>query len=66
MSLDDLPPSAKLVVKVLEEEGAHDSDELVDCTGLPPSTARYATDLLVDEGVVEKKVRDGEVVYDIA
>jgi NAD+ kinase len=65
MSVQDLPPSAKLVLKVLEVEGAHDKGELVECTGLPESTARYAAETLVDEGVVEKRLSDGEVVYDL-
>ena len=63
---DELPPSAKLVLKVLEVEGAHDKDEVVECTGLPPSTARYATDLLVEKGYIEKRLDDGEVVYAVA
>jgi NAD+ kinase len=65
MSVQDLPPSAKLVLKVLEVEGAHDKDELVDCTGLPESTARYAAERLVEEGIVEKRLRDDDVVYDL-
>ena len=65
MSVQDLPPSAKLVLKVLEVEGAHKKGELVECTGLPESTARYAAEKLVEEGVVEKRLSDGEVVYDL-
>ena len=65
-STDELPPSAKLVLKVLEVEGAHNKDEIVECTGLPPSTARYATDVLVDHGHIEKNLVNGEVVYDTA
>jgi NAD+ kinase len=62
-ALGDLPPSAKLVLKVLEVEGAHKKDELIDCTGLPPSTARYATDLLTKEGYIDRKTEEGTVVY---
>jgi NAD+ kinase len=62
-NVDELPPSAKLVLKVLEVEGAHDKDKLVECTGLPPSTARYATDILVEEGHIERTVENGEVIY---
>ena len=65
MSVQDLPPSAKLVLKVLEVEGAHDKGELVKCTGLPESTARYAAEKLVDEGIVEKRLSDDTVVYDL-
>jgi NAD+ kinase len=65
MSVQDLPPSAKLVLKVLEVEGAHKKGKLVECTGLPESTARYAAETLVEEGVVEKRLSDGEVVYDL-
>jgi NAD+ kinase len=63
---DDLPPSAKLVLKVLEVEGEHDKDEIVECTGLPPSTARYATGILVDEGHVERRIEGDTVVYAVA
>lgn len=63
---EDLPPSAKLVLKVIEVEGAHNKEELVDCTGLPRSTARYAAERLVDEGIIEKRLREGEIVYDLA
>jgi DNA-binding IclR family transcriptional regulator len=66
MSVRDLPPSAKLVLKVLEVEGAHDKPELVECTGLPESTARYAAERLIDEGLVEKRIRDDDIVYDLA
>jgi NAD+ kinase len=62
----DLPPSAKLVLKVLEVEGAHDKDEIAECTGLPPSTARYATEVLVEHGHIEKSLINGKVVYDTA
>lgn len=65
MSAQDLPPSAKLVLKVIEVEGAHDKGELVECTGLPESTARYAAERLVDEELVEKRRSDGDVVYDL-
>jgi NAD+ kinase len=65
-NVDELPPSAKLVLKVLEVEGAHDKDKLVECTGLPPSTARYATEILVEKGYVERNHEDGAVVYPIA
>jgi len=65
MSAKDLPPSAKLVLKVIEVEGAHDKRELVDCTGLPESTARYAAERLVEEGIVEKRLRGDDVVYDL-
>jgi NAD+ kinase len=64
--IEDLPPSAKLVLKVLEVEGAHDKDEIVECTGLPPSTARYATEVLVEEEHVERRIDDGTVVYEVA
>ncbi len=65
MSAKELPPSAKLVLKVIEVEGAHDRGELVECTGLPESTARYAAERLVDEGIVEKRLRGEDVVYDL-
>lgn len=63
---NDLPPSAKLVLKVLEVEGPHTMDEIVECTGLPPSTARYASDRLVEESFVEKYVEGKDVMYEVA
>ncbi|MFX1438908.1 MAG: MarR family transcriptional regulator [Promethearchaeota archaeon] len=52
----DLPPSAKLVLKVLEYQGQLTQKEIVDETLLPPRTVRYALSLLMSDGLVSKRV----------
>ncbi len=67
-SLEDLPPSAKLVYKVLEYEGPLTTREIISKTGLPPRTVRYAINLLIDKRLVVKRHfdRDARVsVYSI-
>jgi predicted ArsR family transcriptional regulator len=63
--LADLPPSAKLVAKVIEYEGAMDAEEVSDTARLHPSTTRDALKRLAEEGVVEVRVADdkGRFVY---
>ena len=51
----DLPPSAKLVAKVLEYNDTLTQSELADETLLPPRTVRYALTRLDDEGVVDSR-----------
>jgi len=51
----DLPPSAKLVLKVLEYQGQLSQKEIIEETMLPPRTVRYALSLLMSEGVVMKR-----------
>ena len=51
----DLPPSAKLVAKVLEYEDTLSQTELADETLLPPRTVRYAVSELEEAGVVESR-----------
>jgi len=48
----DLPPSAKLVAKVLEYNGSLTQSQLAEETLLPPRTVRYALTRLEDVGVV--------------
>jgi DNA-binding MarR family transcriptional regulator len=48
----DLPPSAKLVAKVLEYNGSLTQSQLAEETLLPPRTVRYALTRLEDAGVV--------------
>lgn len=48
----DLPPSAKLVAKVLDYEDTLSQSQLADETLLPPRTVRYALTRLEEEGVV--------------
>ncbi len=50
-----LPPSAKLVAKVLEYNGTLTQSELADETLLPPRTVRYALSRLDEEGIVESR-----------
>lgn len=51
----DLPPSAKLVAKVLEYNGTLTQNELAEETMLPSRTVRYAVSRLEDAGVVESR-----------
>ena len=51
----DLPPSAKLVAKVLEYEGTMTQQKLAEETLLPTRTVRYALTRLEDAGVVDSR-----------
>ncbi len=51
----DLPPSAKLVAKVLEYEDRLTQSQLADETMLPPRTVRYALTRLEEVGVVDSR-----------
>lgn len=53
--LMNLPPSAKLVYKVLEYEEILTQKELAEETLLSPRTVRYACQRLEELDVVEKK-----------
>ena len=50
--LRDLPPSAKLVAKVLETDSPHSQGQLADESLLPDRTVRYALNRLEDVGLV--------------
>lgn len=54
--LADLPPSAKLVAKVLEYDGPLTQQELSEETLLPTRTVRYALNRLEEADVVESRV----------
>lgn len=54
-ALEDLPPSAKLVAKVLEYNDTLSQSELADETLLPARTVRYALTRLEEQGVVESR-----------
>ena len=54
--LDDLPPSAKLVYKVLEYDGPLTQKRLVEESMLSARTVRYALDRLDECGCVEEQV----------
>jgi DNA-binding MarR family transcriptional regulator len=55
-AVSDLPPSAKLVAKVLEHEGQLTQTGLADETLLPSRTVRYALSRLEDAGAVRSRV----------
>lgn len=52
-SLYDLPPSAKFVFKVLEEEGELAQIQLASHTLFPPHTVRYALNEPREIGIVD-------------
>lgn len=51
----DLPPSAKLVAKVLDYNDTLTQTQLAEETLLPPRTVRYALSRLEENGVVESR-----------
>ena len=53
----NLPPSAKYVLKMLKIYGQASPKELVELTGLPERTVRYALSILLKKGLV-KRVTD--------
>ncbi|MFB6105391.1 MAG: winged helix-turn-helix domain-containing protein [Halobacteriaceae archaeon] len=54
-AIRDLPPSAKLVAKVLEYDGTLTQSQLAEETLLPARTVRYALSRLEETGVVESR-----------
>jgi len=65
---EDMPPSAKLVAKVIEHEGAMNAGEISESARLPQSTTRNALNRLVDKGVVDVSVGSGDgrrLIYSI-
>ncbi|WP_459192878.1 winged helix-turn-helix transcriptional regulator [Halosimplex sp. J119] len=54
--LSDLPPSAKLVYKVLEYDGPLTQKGIVEESMLSARTVRYALERLEEIGVVEEDV----------
>ena len=50
--LVDVPPSAKLVYKVLEYEGPLTQKDIISKTFLPPRTVRRALQLLFEKGLI--------------
>lgn len=66
--IDDLPPSAKLVYKVLEYNGQMTQKELASETRLSVRTVRYALNRLGDVELVEQVpcLSDGRrTLYDV-
>jgi Predicted sugar kinase len=63
-----MPPSAKLVLKTLEYEGAMNQRELIARTMLPARTVRLALNHLIRKGYVKRKasLRDArEKIYEL-
>lgn len=54
-AVSDLPPSAKLVAKVLEYNDRLTQSQLAEETMLPARTVRYALTRLEDVGAVESR-----------
>ncbi|MFB6113856.1 MAG: MarR family transcriptional regulator [Halodesulfurarchaeum sp.] len=54
--LEDLPPSAKLVFKVLEYDGPLTQKGIVEESKLSARTVRYALDRLEDCDLVDERV----------
>lgn len=54
--IERLPPSVKLVLKVLEYRGLMTQKELVSESFLPPRTVRYALNRLKKEGILEERL----------
>ena len=50
-----MPPSAKLVYKVLETSGLITQKEIIEKTYLPPRTVRYALNRLRDEKILQER-----------
>ncbi|WP_049891887.1 MarR family transcriptional regulator [Natronococcus amylolyticus] len=53
--IPDLPPSAKLVAKVLEHNDAMTQQQIADESLLPNRTVRYALNRLDEENVVDSR-----------
>ncbi|RLM77424.1 winged helix-turn-helix domain-containing protein, partial [Halobellus sp. Atlit-38R] len=51
-SVRDMPPSAKLVAKILDYEDTLTQSQIAEESLLPPRTVRYALSRLEDEGAV--------------
>ncbi|WP_458185176.1 winged helix-turn-helix transcriptional regulator [Haladaptatus sp. NG-WS-4] len=67
--IGDLPPSAKLVFKVLEYKGALTQKQIVDESMLSARTVRYALERLEEIGVVEEDIYFADArqnLYEIA
>jgi len=58
--IDELPPSAKLVFKVLEYEGSLTQKGIVEESMLSARTVRYALDRLEEVGVVSEGIYIGD------
>jgi len=63
--IQEIPPSAKYILKVLEAEGPLSVKEIAEKTLLSPRTVRYSLALLIKRGLVKKLVdlRDTRQTY---
>jgi NAD+ kinase len=64
-----MPPSSKLLLKILEYEGVMTQKELATKTLLPDRTVRLALSHLLEKGYVKRKIsmRDArQKIYEIA
>ncbi len=50
-----MPPSAKLVYKVLESSGLLTQKDIIEKTYLPPRTVRYALNRLREEHILQER-----------
>ena len=67
--LFNMPPSSKLLLKILEYEGSMTQKELVSKTLLPDRTVRLAMSHLLEKGYVKRKIsiRDSrQKIYEIS
>jgi len=55
-AVSDLPPSAKLIAKVLEYNGTLTQSELVEKSRLSPRTVRHGLKELDEAGVVDSEI----------
>ena len=55
-TLEDLPPSAKLVYNTLEYEGPLTQGDLATESLLPSRTVRYALTTLADDDLIEERL----------
>jgi len=53
--IKNLPPSAKLIYKILAYEGSLTQKELINSTFLPERTVRYALELLTKKDLIAKR-----------
>jgi DNA-binding MarR family transcriptional regulator len=54
-TIRDMPPSAKLVAKILDYEDTLTQSQIAEESLLPPRTVRYALSRLEDEGAVTSR-----------
>ncbi|HEY9246506.1 MAG TPA: helix-turn-helix domain-containing protein [Candidatus Methanoperedens sp.] len=53
--IEDLPPSAKLVFKILEQNGLLTQKQIMRESYLPPRTVRYALSRLKENALLEER-----------